>query len=108
MQSHRVLVVLLHELLDREQMRLIVIAEVLGEPDLLVEREDLLRGSRMDMEERTHAPQEFPCLRQCQQIRSRQDASVGKLPDRWCLLNSCIHTSPSQRLPNSRRLGHFP
>jgi hypothetical protein len=32
-----VLVVLLRELLDREQMRLIVIAST-GEPDLLVER----------------------------------------------------------------------
>src|SRR4029078_9098134 len=35
MQSHRVLVVLLHELLDREQVWLILIAEVLCEPDLL-------------------------------------------------------------------------
>src|SRR6476619_328940 len=95
-QSHRVLVVLLHELLDREQMRLIVIAEVLREPDLLIEREDLLSGSRVDMEERTHTPQEFPCLRQRQRIRTRQDPSVRKLPDGRRLKPS--HARPLQQM----------
>ncbi len=37
-QSHRVLIILLHELLDRQQMWLIMIAEVLRQPDLFVER----------------------------------------------------------------------
>src|SRR6187549_583070 len=69
MQSHRVLVVLLHELLDREQMWLILIAEVLCEPDLLVEGKNFLRSLCVDVEQRPYAPQKLPRLRQRQQIR---------------------------------------
>ncbi len=64
MQSHRVAVVLLHELFDGEQMGRIAEPELLRQPDLFVERENLLRHSRMDVEKRPHAQEKLPRVTQ--------------------------------------------
>src|SRR5262249_11554815 len=79
-QSHRVPVVLLHELLDGQEMRLVMKTQVLRQPDLFVERQDSLRRPRMDMEERTYPPEKFPGFVQRERVGSGEDASVRKFP----------------------------
>ena len=50
MQPHRMPIVLLHELLNREQMRLVGKAPVFGQPDLFIKRQNFLRHAGSNMQ----------------------------------------------------------
>src|SRR5437867_12448165 len=95
-QPHRMAVVLLHELLDRQQMWTVLEPEALCQPDLFVERENLLRHPRMKMHEGPHAPQKLACLAQRSIILSGEDAPIRQVKNRCGLMPG--HPGPLEQV----------
>src|SRR5437867_6066472 len=95
-QPHRMAVVLLHELLDRQQMRTVLEPEALRQPDLFIERENLLRHPRMNMHEGSHTPQKLARLAQRSVILSGKDTPIRQLKNRRGLMLS--HTGPLEQV----------
>ncbi len=81
-ESHRMPVVLLHELFDRQQMRAIGETESGGQPDLLLKRQYLLRGAGVKMHEGANPPEKFSGFLQCEEIFVRNEAAIREFLDR--------------------------
>ncbi len=82
MQPHRVSIVLLHELLDGEQMRPVGEAQMCGQPDLLIERENFLRHAGPSVEERADAQQKFFRLLDRAIIGLGENPAIGQFTNR--------------------------
>ena len=96
MEPHRVPVVLLHELFDCQQMRLVLEPEVVREPDLFVKREDLLRHAGSNMHECPHVPQKVARLVQRLVPLSRNESSIRQFTDRVRLVPG--HPDPLEQV----------
>ncbi len=78
-ESHRMPVVLLHELFDRQHIRPILKAKSLRQPHLLIEVEDLLRDAGVHVEQRPDTPQKLPGLEQGLVVLTRKNTPVREL-----------------------------
>ena len=79
-------VVLLHELLDREKMRAVGEPKLCGQPDLLIEGQNLLRHAGPDMKKRTNAQEKLPRLLDGPIVGLRKDAAIGQFTNRRRLI----------------------
>ena len=67
-------VVALHELLDRERVRGVFVAETLRELDLVVEQQPVFTPAGEDVQSETHFPEEGLRLLELAQFRQRQES----------------------------------
>ncbi len=71
-------VVALHQLLDRQGVGAVLIAEAVREPDLVIEQQAVLMPAGQHVQPEAHFPQEGLRLLQAQELRGREEAVRGQ------------------------------
>ena len=79
---HRRAVVALHELLDRERVGRVLVAEHLREPDLVIEQQPVFAAVRQHVQREADLPQERLRRFQLAQLALRQEAVLDQLFER--------------------------
>ena len=96
MKSHRMPIILLHELLHPQEVGAILESIQRGQPDLFIERQNFLRHPGFDMQKRPDAPQKITGLRQREKILSGEEAAIRQVLQ--CSGLKPGHTGPPEQM----------